>query len=69
MFLAVKKTTNIILFSMADYLSDVYGNMAMANYPYENSFLAPLPAYPVTQFCSYLNESLNDTQLIHVSFV
>lgn len=39
----------------------------MVNYPYESSFLAPLPAYPVEAFCAYLNESLESTQLIDVS--
>lgn len=52
--------------SFSDYLNDVYGNLAMVNYPYESTFLAPLPAYPVTQFCSYLNASFSGTQLIDV---
>lgn len=34
-----------------DFLEDVYGNLAMANYPYPANFLAQLPAYPVRQFC------------------
>lgn len=37
-----------------DYLEDVYGSLAMVNYPYSNDFLSPLPGYPVRQFCSYL---------------
>lgn len=48
-----------------DYLTEVYGNLAMANYPYANEFLAPLPAYPVRQFCSQLAAAgQNDTQLL-----
>lgn len=36
---------------LKDYLSDVYGNVAMANYPYSAGFLAPLPAWPVSKMC------------------
>ncbi|EDW77547.1 uncharacterized protein Dwil_GK24560 [Drosophila willistoni] len=44
------------LTKLLDYIELVYGNLAMANYPYNNSFLAPLPAYPVRQMCFYLKE-------------
>lgn len=47
-----------------DYLNDVLSNIAMQNYPYPSGFLAPLPAYPVREFCSRLNETLNDTKVI-----
>lgn len=33
---------------LKDFLVDVYGNLAMVNYPYESNFLAPLPAYPIS---------------------
>lgn len=46
----------------ADYLSNVYQNLAMVNYPYNTSFLAPLPANPVTEFCSHIDGSYNDDQ-------
>lgn len=38
------------------YLEDVYGSLAMVNYPYSSDFLMPLPAYPVRQFCSHLQD-------------
>lgn len=50
-----------------DYLTDVYGNLAMVNYPYSSSFLAPLPAYPVREFCFRFSANYpNETQLIDV---
>lgn len=39
----------------------------MVNYPYESTFLAPLPAYPVESFCAYLNGSYEGIKLIDVS--
>ncbi|XP_060659290.1 LOW QUALITY PROTEIN: lysosomal Pro-X carboxypeptidase [Drosophila nasuta] len=39
-----------------DFLEDVYGNLAMANYPYNSTFLAPLPPNPVRQLCFYLKD-------------
>ncbi|CAO1439472.1 unnamed protein product [Diamesa hyperborea] len=45
-----------------DYLQDVFGNLAMANYPYPANFLAPLPAYPVRQFCGELDGTF-ETQI------
>lgn len=41
----LKSAENIT--SLNSYLNDVYGNLAMVNYPYPTEFLAPLPGYPV----------------------
>lgn len=50
---------------LLDYLTEMYSNLAMANYPYEANFLAPLPANPVREFCwRFKGDKLNDTQLI-----
>ncbi|XP_012280415.1 lysosomal Pro-X carboxypeptidase isoform X2 [Orussus abietinus] len=39
---------------LKSWLNDVYGNLAMVNYPYESNFLMPLPAYPVSAVCEHL---------------
>ncbi|KAF2887399.1 hypothetical protein ILUMI_18774, partial [Ignelater luminosus] len=40
--------------SLLDWLTEIYGNLAMVNYPYPTNFLAPLPAHPVKAFCNKL---------------
>jgi len=32
---------------LIDSISDDLGTMAMVNYPYSTSFIAPLPAWPI----------------------
>ncbi|XP_012260896.2 lysosomal Pro-X carboxypeptidase [Athalia rosae] len=50
---------------LKDFLTDVYGNLAMVNYPYKTNFLAPLPANPISAFCSHLtNPNLDDKSLL-----
>ncbi|KAJ8984278.1 hypothetical protein NQ317_009762 [Molorchus minor] len=40
---------------LIEWLSNIYINLAMVNYPYPTSFLVPLPANPVREFCSEIN--------------
>lgn len=42
--------------NLIGWLSEVYSNLAMTNYPYPADFLAPLPAYPVSHFCYKLHD-------------
>lgn len=41
----------------------------MVNYPYETSFLADLPAYPVREFCRHLAIPYADDKLIDVNLL
>lgn len=51
--------------TLKQWLSDVWTNIAMVNYPYPAGFLAPLPAYPVKSVCGHLtNSSVNDESLL-----
>lgn len=51
-----------------DYLVDVLGNLAMANYPYPANFLADLPAYPVRQFCGQINQVYDKNDALLAAF-
>lgn len=53
----INKTDDFNVFY--EYLQDVLGNLAMANYPYPANFLANLPAYPVREFCGQINKKFD----------
>ena len=55
--------------ALINALSDVWVNMAMANYPYPANFLANLPAWPVNYTCNILakNPANEDTLLALIS--
>lgn len=44
------------------WLSDAYGNIAMANYPYPANFLNPLPAWPVKAMCESMINSFQEAE-------
>jgi len=51
--------------TIKSYLTDLWTNLAMMDYPYATSFLAPLPANPVAAVCEHLSKPYNnDTELL-----
>lgn len=40
---------------VTSWLSNIYAALAETNYPYPTSFLVPLPANPVKEFCSKID--------------
>ncbi|CAH0562476.1 unnamed protein product [Brassicogethes aeneus] len=52
--------TDANISALADWISGIYVNLAMVNYPYPTGFLAQLPAYPVREVCDNIN-SINIT--------
>lgn len=44
---------------LKSYLIDIYGNIAMANYPYPSKFLSDLPAWPVNVLCQRMVENID----------
>lgn len=47
-----------------DWLANIYINLAMVNYPYPTNFLAPLPGYPVREFCSRTKVNASDENIL-----
>ena len=63
----MSSTTNIS--TLKSYLTDLWTNLAMMDYPYPTSFLAPLPANPVVAVCEHLSKPYtNDTELLQLVF-
>ncbi|KRX77253.1 Lysosomal Pro-X carboxypeptidase [Trichinella sp. T6] len=58
-FTSKKNVTQLV-----NWLTDIYGTLAMVNYPYATEFLKPVPAWPVA--CQFLNDTeVGETELLH----
>uniref|UniRef100_A0A1A8UG38 Lysosomal Pro-X carboxypeptidase n=1 Tax=Nothobranchius furzeri TaxID=105023 RepID=A0A1A8UG38_NOTFU len=53
--------------SFKGWLQETWVNLAMVDYPYEASFLQPLPRWPIQVVCKHLafDSSVSDHQLLH----
>ncbi|XP_056139643.1 lysosomal Pro-X carboxypeptidase isoform X2 [Lampris incognitus] len=53
--------------SLKGWLQETWVNLAMVDYPYEASFLQPLPRWPIQVVCKYLGfeSAVSDYQLLH----
>ncbi|KAH9304736.1 hypothetical protein KI387_009140, partial [Taxus chinensis] len=47
-----------------DWLNSAYSNLAMVDYPYNASFLMPLPAYPIREVCKAIDSFPNNANLL-----
>uniref|UniRef100_A0A915KE66 Lysosomal Pro-X carboxypeptidase n=1 Tax=Romanomermis culicivorax TaxID=13658 RepID=A0A915KE66_ROMCU len=48
---------------LVNWLADIYGNLAMINYPYETNFLNPVPAWPVKEACKRIRKCSPESHL------
>ena len=49
---------------LKNYLTDLWTNLAMMDYPYPTTFLAPLPGNPVNIACESLSKVMSLTYLL-----
>jgi len=47
----------IQVLDFVDWLNEIYGDVAMMNYPYPAFFVQPLPAWPIRAMCEYMTDS------------
>ncbi|GLJ27365.1 hypothetical protein SUGI_0537040 [Cryptomeria japonica] len=49
---------------IGNWLDSAYSNLAMVDYPYDASFLMPLPAYPIREVCKAIDNFPNDADIL-----
>ncbi|CAM1302547.1 PRCP (predicted) [Pycnogonum litorale] len=69
LFRLCKPLTDDTMEQFMTWLEEGYGDVAMANYPYPNDFLGPLPAWPVKKMCSFMSDSsVSDDEILSSVF-
>ncbi|CBY35176.1 unnamed protein product [Oikopleura dioica] len=49
---------------LLDFLEDVWGTLAMMDYPYPTNFVGDVPGWPVNVACSHLDHDINQEELL-----
>ena len=52
------------LSQLTDFLTDVWGSLAMMDYPYPTNFMGDVPGWPVNKACEHLDKKYGQMDLL-----